>query len=458
MARIEFTKGNIETLPLPTGANRIDYAENDVRGFAIQTTKAGRKTFLLVYVAKESGRERRMVLGEYGPAPRLTVAAARRLAAEKRALVDLGRDPWLEAKELRAQNEAEASRRSATFATLMAAYVTHLEDSGKASAKEVEAAFERNITKPFPKLAKLPADAVTVDDVMPALRRLTRAGKWRAAEKLAIYFRAAYNVAKGARIDAGAAAFDGLDIRTNPLAELRVSRPKEPDAPSYEDGVREQAQLRPALSEAELRAYWEAIAALDSPHGAMMRFHLLTGGQRMEQLSRLTLRDLDLPAEDFDGRTVMLRDPKGRRKKPRLHQVPLIPDAVQALEGMRGDDPQGPHLFTVSQGAAAAVPHTLAAAVRSVSGQLIKAGKITTPITPGTIRRTVETRLAAARVSKEIRAQLQSHGLGGLQDRHYDRHHYLPEKLDALKKLRSLLKPKGETVIKFPVRAGGGAA
>jgi|SRR5690606_34785859 len=438
MARLKFTDAAIRALPPAAGANRIDYAEGDVRGFAVQTTKVGNKRFMLVYVAKESGRERRMVLGEFGPAPKLSVSAARRLAAEKRALVDLGRDPWLEAKELRAQNEAEASRRAADLSALLSAYVTHLSDSGKASWKEVEAAFERNITKPFPKLAKLPADAVTVEDVMPALRRLTRAGKWRAAEKLAIYLRAAYNAAKGARIDAGAAAFDGLDIRTNPLLDLQVTRP---------DTDRDTPQSA-ALSEAELRAYWEAIGALQTPHGAMMRFHLLTGGQRMEQLSRLTLDDYNA-----DARTITLWDAKGRRKKPRRHEIPLIPDALQAMKAMRGDDPQGPHLFTVSYGAAAAVPHTLAAAVRSVSDHLIKAETITTPITPGTIRRTVETRLAAVGVPKEVRAQLQSHGLGGLQDRHYDRHTYLDEKLAALKKLRGLLTSKGK-VIKFPAKAG----
>lgn len=438
MARIKFTKEAIETLPVPTGANRIDYAEDDVRGFAVQTTKVGNKRFLLCYVAKDSGRERRMVLGEFGPAPRLSVAAARRLAAEKRAMVDLGRDPWLEAKELRARNEAEASRRAATLATLMAAYVTHLEDSGKASSKEVEGAFERNVAKPFPKIAKLQADTVTVEDVLPALRRLTRAGKWRAAEKLAIYLRAAYNAARAARIDAGAAAFDGFDIRFNPLLDLKVTR-----ADTAKDTT-----PSAALTEAELRAYWEAIKGLDTPHGAMMRFHLLTGGQRMEQLSRLTIDDLDTEAE-----IITLWDGKGRRKVPRRHQVPLIPDALQALQAMRGDDPQGPHLFTVSHGAAAAVPHTLAAAVRTVSGELVTAGKVATTITPGTIRRTVETRLAAAGVSKEVRAQLQSHGLGGLQDRHYDRHDYLNEKRLALQKLRALLNPKGK-VIKFPAKAG----
>lgn len=438
MARLKFTDAAIRALPPATGANRIDYAEGDVRGFAVQTTKVGSKRFLLVYVAKESGRERRMVLGEFGPAPKLSVSAARRLAAEKRALVDLGRDPWLEAKEARAKHEAEASRRSANLAALMDSYVSHLKDAGKASWKEVEGAFDRHVSKPFPKLAKVAADAVTVEDVMPALRRLTRAGKWRAAEKLALYLKAAYNAARAARLDAAGAAFEGLDIRTNPLADLKVSRP---------DSDRDKPQSA-ALGEAELRAYWEAIRAAEPPHGAMLRFHLLTGGQRMEQLSRLTTDDYDPEAG-----TVTLWDPKGRRKKPRQHVVPLIQDADQALAAMRRDEPAGPHLFTVSNGASPAVPHTLAAAMRAVSEQLSQAEQITTTITPGTIRRTVETRLAAAGVPKEIRAQLQSHGLGGLQDRHYDRHDYLAEKRAALEKLRALLEPRGK-VVKFPARAG----
>ena len=35
-------------------------------------------------------------------------------------------------------------------------------------------------------------------------------------------------------------------------------------------------------------------------------------------------------------------------------------------------------------------------------------------------------------VSKDIRGQLLSHGLGGVQDAHYDRHSYLNEKHNVL--------------------------
>ena len=50
------------------------------------------------------------------------------------------------------------------------------------------------------------------------------------------------------------------------------------------------------------------------------------------------------------------------------------------------------------------------------------------------LRRTCETMLAAMGVSKDIRAQLQSHGLSGVQQRHYNRHEYMLEKRAALEK------------------------
>ena len=50
------------------------------------------------------------------------------------------------------------------------------------------------------------------------------------------------------------------------------------------------------------------------------------------------------------------------------------------------------------------------------------------------IRRTVETMLAGMGVSRDIRAQLLSHGISGVQAQHYDRHDYLKEKHAALLK------------------------
>jgi hypothetical protein len=42
--------------------------------------------------------------------------------------------------------------------------------------------------------------------------------------------------------------------------------------------------------------------------------------------------------------------------------------------------------------------------------------------------------LAAMGVTRDVRAQLLSHGLGGVQQVHYDRHSYMDEKRDALER------------------------
>lgn len=48
------------------------------------------------------------------------------------------------------------------------------------------------------------------------------------------------------------------------------------------------------------------------------------------------------------------------------------------------------------------------------------------------IRRTCETMLAGIGIPKDIRAQLLSHGLSGVQAAHYDRYEYIDEKRSAL--------------------------
>ena len=56
--------------------------------------------------------------------------------------------------------------------------------------------------------------------------------------------------------------------------------------------------------------------------------------------------------------------------------------------------------------------------------------------------------LAAMGISKDVRAQLLSHGLGGVQGRHYDQHEYMDEKRNALQawadRLQALAERKPE--------------
>ena len=111
---------------------------------------------------------------------------------------------------------------------------------------------------------------------------------------------------------------------------------------------------------------------------------------------------------------------------------------------MAGDG--GAYLFTLDAGKHGAGYHTVRSLVAGIAAAMVEAGETAATFTPGELRITVETRLAAAGVPRETRAQLQSHGLGGVQGRHYDKHSYLDEKREALEKLRGLLEPRSKVV------------
>jgi hypothetical protein len=119
--------------------------------------------------------------------------------------------------------------------------------------------------------------------------------------------------------------------------------------------------------------------------------------------------------------------------------VPLIAAAIDALNAMNAGA-IGPYLFTLTAGESGADYSGIYKRVGGVAAAMQCAGELPGgSFTPGDLRRTVETVLSGKQVSKETRAHLQSHGLGDVQDRHYDKHTYLSEKRDALTALYRLL-------------------
>lgn len=119
---------------------------------------------------------------------------------------------------------------------------------------------------------------------------------------------------------------------------------------------------------------------------------------------------------------------------------------MAALQDMRGDA-LGPYLFTISHGDAPARYDIFRGVLDPIVSAMEMAGELEgEPFTPGDLRRTTENRLAAVGQSKEARGQLQSHGLGGVQKRHYNMHEYAVEKRLALVALFELLKARPNVV------------
>ena len=96
---------------------------------------------------------------------------------------------------------------------------------------------------------------------------------------------------------------------------------------------------------------------------------------------------------------------------------------------------------------------TISEMVKNISAAMVKAEEAREPFQLRDLRRTAETMLAKPGTGPNIRGEVQSHGQGGVQKRHYDQHDYLEEKRAALQLWASHLAAlKAGTAVGAPAR------
>jgi integrase len=315
-------------------------------------------------------------------------------------------------KAFLAKKSEEAEKSTRTLEKLLDTYVEYLKTQGRRSHVDAQGNFQKHVTEAWPAVAKAPAVDLTPDQVLDMLRRLIESGKGRTANKLRSYLRAAYQCALDVRtLAAIPVAFKTFAVTFNPAAQTRRS-------PQFD-----RADKRP-LSQAEMKAYWKLIVDRPGIESAALRLHLLTGGQRIEQFIRLKWADVGNDA-------ITLFDGKGRPSQgARPHQVPLVSLAATELKRL---EREGEYVFSTTKGEKPISARTLTGWAHGIVGTEIEGFQLKR------IRSGVETLLAREGVSREVRGHLQSHGLTGVQARHYDGHDYIPEKRHALVLLLALL-------------------
>jgi len=407
----DLTDGLIERLTCRTDTKAQAFLRDTKSpSLRVRVSNTGKKSF--VFEAKLNRQTIRRTIGDVKS---WTIEAARTEANRLRVDLDNGINPHERQRQQLAAKESErlAKLEAAqyTLAKLLVAYCDYLELLGRKSHTDARSIFKLHVIEAWPKLAALPANVVTGEQVADMMRRVIELGKDRTANKLRSYVRAAYQVAKASRSKASIPlAFKAFNIKSNPASDT------EPDESAN------RADKNP-LSAAELRTYWQAIKPMTGFNGAALRLHLLTGGLRIEQL-------VNLLTANITPDSITLFDGKGRPgKPPRPHAVPLIPAAAAALADCQ---PRGAYALSTNGGrshlSAITLSHWAKAAGAGIPDFQAKR-----------IRSGVETLLASARISSDIRGRLQSHGIAGVQARHYDGHDYMDEKRHALETLFSLL-------------------
>lgn len=420
--RIRLTNTAISAMVCKRGINcgaKANYAlvfDTEAPRLAVRVTAAGDKSFIF-----DGYLDRKQVRVTIGSVNDWGIEKARSRARELQTLIDKGIDPREQERERKAADVAkkkakldaateEEKRQRYTLKALCEEYVEFLKARKKnKSASDAASAFRVHVFSSD--YADLPAADITPIQVAELVRKVYESGKERTAGILRSYLTAAYNAARKAPTTATVTS--GLipfGITTNPADVV--------------ENIKSRAGTR-YLSEAELKQYIESIG--DTPADTALKIGLYTGGQRMAQLLRARV-------SDYTDGTLRLFDGKGKRSEPREHLIPVAPKAKELLDGLTADKPAAARILKVH-------PQTVGIRLAEICADM----KVTS-FDLRDIRRTAETMLVAMGISKETRAQLLSHGLGGVQDVHYDKHSYTKEKRSALVawegKLESILTGK----------------
>ena len=353
----------------------------------------------------------------YGYSVEAAKRAAERMAIAHHAAKAAGQGGYREAKTAqrlasKAAMVREKARKDHTLEGLLQDYCAHLKSLGRRSHLDASCIFRLHICDARPKIAGKPACEVTKDDVLELQRRLNELGHLRTSNKLRSYMRAAFQVAIDAAHDASIPIkFRDYAIERNPVADTKRNKAGDKSAKN-------------PLTHADMRIYWSIIKDVPNVKGIALRLHLLTGAPRVEQLVKANIKSLK------DG-YLELMDAKGRPGKgPRPHAVPLV---GRAMDDVKSLTLKGEFLMSTDDGDSHIAATTLSDWAKDLVGDKIVGFQVKR------LRSGVETLLASAGVSREVRGYLQSHGIGGVQATHYNAHDYMPEKVDALKKLHALL-------------------
>jgi integrase len=383
--------------PAPAG-KRDDYPDAIVPGLALRVTERGHKSFVLIarYPLQPKNPTRR-ALGDYGA---ITLEQGREKARAWLEMIGKGIDPKVEEE----RQKATAQRRQAnTFAAVAGDFLDR--HAGKlAKSAEAKRIVEQEFIKRW---GARPVTDIAPQEVSAAIRAIVKRGAPYQAHNAFGYLRKLYTWAIGT-------GEYGLD--TSPLERLR---------PTELIGARE-ARTH-TLTDAELRAVWEAADRMGYPYGPVFRLLILTG-QREREVAEMSWSEVDPERR-------LWTIPAERMKGDRAHEVPLSPTAVALLEAL--PHWKGDFVFTTTGGAKPingfSKAKTRTDKLSGVSGWKIH-----------DLRRTMRTHLSALPVEDLVRELVIAHAKPGLH-KVYDQHSFVDEKRRCLdlweKRLLSIVEP-----------------
>jgi integrase len=391
--KLRLTKRVVDALT-PGPAERIAF-DRDLPGFGLKITPSGRKIFLFQYrfPPGRMGRTRRVTLGEYGQA--ITPDQARSTAMRLKGKVANNFDPFEE--DRRAHQDAikkhteEKRATERTVAAISAFYIERHVKPRNRSWAEYERLLKRYI---LPEIGGLQIDRVRRADVVGLLDEIEAKRSSQTADAVLRVLRAMFNWHAVRDED-----FVNPIIRGMTRSSARFTA---------RDRI---------LTDHELRAVWSVLLETPYPFGPLFRMLLLTGQRRDEVAS--------MRWDDLQGDLWII--PKERYKSARENVTPLTPSVLSLLKEFPRT---GPYVFTTTGSTPVSGFSKAKRALDERSG--------TANWRLHDLRRTARSLMSRAGISRDIAERVLGHAVAGIVGV-YDRHDYLAEKRNVLRKLESLV-------------------
>ena len=397
MARVSLNDRFVSSDRRVPERGRVDYPDAIVPGLALRVSSNGHKSYVLIArFPLHPKNPTRRIIAEAG---KITLEQARRLAREWQEMIIRGVDPKTEETRTRAQARRQQVN---TFGMVANAF---LERYGSKLAKVAD--MRKSLLVDFgSRWADRPAVDIRAEEVAAAVREIVGRGSPYQAHNALGYLRRMYNWAIGTH---------EFGIEASPVERLR---------PKDLIGKREVRER--VLTDAELRAVWDAAAHMGYPYGPLIRLLILTG-QREREIA-------DMSWSEIDASAALLTVPASRMKGNRLHAVPLCGDALGMLESLPRFN-GGRFVFTTTSGEKPVNGFSKAKTrIDALSG--VAEWKF------HDLRRTVRTHFSALPVQDIVRELVIAHAKPGLH-KVYDQHAYLAEKRECLElweaRLRGIL-------------------
>jgi integrase len=377
---MKLTKEAISELVLPDGKADHIVWDDELPSFGVRLRGAS-KRFVVQF--RFGSQQRRESLGDVR---KVTLEAARKIARNRFAQVELGTDPAAEKAKVREQ----AKTGKLTLATVAERYLAAKEDVLRPSTYK---AAKRYFARQWAPLGERPIDAIKRADVAATLQDIIRA----------------HGRTSAARARGNLSALYGWAMREGLCEVNPVIATNDPAA-----GIKPRERV---LADHEIRAIWNACREND--FGRIVRLLLLLGCRR-EEIGALRWTEIDF-------NTGVMTIPGTRTKGHRTLEVTLPPVALEILRSSPRRDGRD-YVFGERGGAFSAWSYaTLALNARIAEGE----GKPLAHWTLHDLRRTLRTGMSKLGVLPHVAELVIGHARGGVEAI-YDRHRYSLEIKAAL--------------------------